>query len=170
MFLVRTPPQESARAAEVLEDRLDDYGFSVQTSRDRLAAFMGVQNTYLAAFQSLGGLGLILGTFGLAAVQLRNVLERRRELALMSAIGFRRWRLGWMVLLETGFLLAGGLASGLLAALVAVLPHLLSATAAVPWQSLGVTLGLVAAAGLISGLVAAGVLISARLVPALRSE
>ena len=34
-----------------------------------------MQNTYLSTFQSLGGLGLLLGTIGLAALQLRNVLE-----------------------------------------------------------------------------------------------
>ena len=39
-----------------------------------------MENTYLSTFQTLGGLGLVLGTFGLAAVLLRNVLERRREL------------------------------------------------------------------------------------------
>ena len=48
-------------------------------------AFFAVQNTYLSTFQSLGGLGLLLGTFGLATVQLRSVLERRGELALIAS-------------------------------------------------------------------------------------
>ena len=52
---------------------------------DRIAAFHRVENTYLSTFQSLGALGLLLGTAGLAAVLLRNVLERRRELALLRA-------------------------------------------------------------------------------------
>ncbi len=34
------------------------------------------------------GLGLLLGTIGLAAVMFRNVLERRRELALLRAVGY----------------------------------------------------------------------------------
>jgi len=33
-----------------------------------------VENTYLATFQALGGLGLLLGALGLAVVLLRSVL------------------------------------------------------------------------------------------------
>ena len=58
-------------------------------AREQLAQFLAVQNTYLSTFQSLGALGLLLGTIGLAVVQLRSVLERRGELALMRAGGFR---------------------------------------------------------------------------------
>ena len=53
----------------------------------RLAAFNAVQNTYLSTFQVLGGLGLLLGSVGLGVVVLRNVLERRGELALLLAVG-----------------------------------------------------------------------------------
>ena len=56
----------------------------------RLAEFHAVENTYLSTFQTLGGLGLLVGTVGLAAVLLRNVLERRRELALLRAVGYGR--------------------------------------------------------------------------------
>jgi len=44
-----------------------------------------VQNTYLNTFQVLGALGLLLGSAGLGVVVLRNVLERRAELAAMLA-------------------------------------------------------------------------------------
>ena len=66
-----------------------------------MAGLLAVQNTYLSTFQSLGGLGLLLGTFGLATVQLCNVLERRGELALLRAAGFRRRTLVELVLLES---------------------------------------------------------------------
>jgi len=129
-----------------------------------------VQNTYLSTFQSLGGLGLVLGTFGLAAVQLRNVLERRGELALLRAVGFPRRRLGWLVLLENAVLLLAGLAAGLLAAGTALLPHLLGGQATIPWASLGGTLLLVLAAGLIASLAAVRATLQAPVVPALRGQ
>ena len=73
-----------------LEEALADSGRAASSCRaQRLAAFHRVENTYLSTFQSLGGLGLVLGTIGLAAVLLRNVLERRRELALLRAVGYR---------------------------------------------------------------------------------
>ena len=73
-----------------LEDALADFGADATGTAERLAQFHRVENTYLSTFQTLGGLGLLLGTVGLATVLLRNVLERRRELALLGAVGFRR--------------------------------------------------------------------------------
>ena len=83
-FLIDAPEGEEAPIETALEKTLGDFGFDVEPTERRLVALMAVQNTYLSTFQSLGGLGLLLGTFGLAVVQLRNVLERRGELALLA--------------------------------------------------------------------------------------
>ena len=77
----------------------------VESSRERLAGFHRVENTYLSTFQSLGALGLVLGTIGLLAVLLRNVLERRAELALLRAMGYRERTLAAMVVAEHVLLL-----------------------------------------------------------------
>ena len=112
----------------------------------------------------------MLGTFGLAAVQLRSVFERRKELALLRATGFRRGRLGRMVLLENLLLLLGGLALGTLAALVAVLPQMLLGAARVPLFDLAIMLGIVLIVGLATGLIAVRATLKAPLVAALRGE
>ena len=106
-FLVDTDGEPIAAARQALEESLGDYGFDAEASVERLAGFFAVQNTYLSTFQSLGGLGLLLGTFGLATVQLRSVLERRGELALMRAAGFRRSLLARLVMIENSLLLVG---------------------------------------------------------------
>ena len=131
-----------ASITATLERGLADYGLDAEPVAERIARFLAVQNTYLATFQTLGGLGLLLGTIGLAAVMLRNIAERRRELALLRAVGFAPGRLRGLVLRENLALLLWGLAAGTLAALVAMLPHLRSTGADVPWRSL---LGLLAA-------------------------
>ena len=59
-----------AEVTQLLEQSLSDYGFDVTPASDRLASFHRVENTYLSTFQTLGSLGLILGTTGLAAVTL----------------------------------------------------------------------------------------------------
>ena len=74
------------------------------STADNLAAFHRVENTYLSTFQALGGLGLLLGTLGLGAVLLRNVMERRKELALLRAVGYRPEHLRTMVIAENAFL------------------------------------------------------------------
>lgn len=163
----------AVRARDVrrlLEAHLGDYGFSAERTLDRLASLMAVQNTYLLTFQSLGGLGLLLGTFGLATVQLRSVLERRGELALLRAAGFRRSRLAWLVTIENAVLLVGGLGVGVAAAAVAVLPHLFGGEASLPIAALGGWLAIVLAVGLLAGLAAVRATLRADLVPALREE
>ena len=75
---------------------------------ERLASFHRVENTYLSTFQALGGLGLLLGTIGLAAVMFRNVLERRRELALLRAVGYDAASVSTMILAEAALLLVAG--------------------------------------------------------------
>jgi len=129
-----------------------------------------VQNTYLSTFQSLGGLGLLLGTLGLAAVQLRSVFERRGELALLRAAGFRRRRLAGLVLLEHAMLLMAGLGIGVLAALLAVLPQLLVRTTSLPWASLAGTLLAVLVLGLATGGLAVRAVLRAPLLLSLRQE
>lgn len=156
--------------SETLEHSLSDYGFDATDANDQLASFLAVQNTYLSTFQSLGALGLLLGTVGLAIVQLRNVLGRRGELALMRSSGFPRWRLVQLVLLENGMLLGTGLLVGILAATVALLPHWAPQGASVPWATLLGLLAAIAFAGSVSAWLATRRALSAPLVPALRGD
>lgn len=169
-FLVQAAPQQSKLVEQALERTLGDYGFDARDTRAVLAEFLAVQNTYLSTFQSLGGLGLLLGTFGLATVQLRNVLERRGDLALLRAIGFRRRMLAAMVMLENIALLVGGLAIGVAAAMIAILPHLTGGGATIPWLSLAGTLTLVLVVGLLAGLAAVRATLTTPLLPALRGD
>ncbi len=131
-FLIRTQfpdlaaeQNSSKEIAAALEKGWSNEGLDITSSRDTLQRMLGVQNTYLSAFQSLGALGLLLGAFGLIAVQLRSVFERRHELALMQAVGFPKSRLTWMLTIETAILLGGGLLVGVLAAAVALVPYII---------------------------------------------
>src|SRR5205085_5938699 len=123
-FLIDAPPARAHQVQSLLETVLADQGFAVTPAVDRLASYLAVENTYLSTFQALGGLGLLLGALGLAVLLLRGVWERRGELALLRALGFRKSVLGWLVLAENAFLLLLGLAIGAASAAAAVAPHL----------------------------------------------
>ncbi|HTL55334.1 MAG TPA: FtsX-like permease family protein [Candidatus Limnocylindrales bacterium] len=140
MFLLDTPSNSVNQFSKTLTRALQDVGLELTPTVQRLNAFNAVQNTYLGTFQILGGLGLLLGSAGLGVVVLRNVLERRGELGLLLAVGFRRKQLLWLILSEHGALLGLGLGLGLLAAAVAVLPALLSPATRLPYSFLGITL------------------------------
>ena len=119
-----------------IERALEPFGLDVQQTAARLAAYHRVENTYLSTFQALGGLGLVLGTFGLVAVIARNVLERRRELALLGAFGFSGSLLQRIVAVEHTAIVLVGLAIGLAAALIAVAPVALERSRTLPWGAL----------------------------------
>ncbi|MGH7129201.1 MAG: ABC transporter permease, partial [Planctomycetaceae bacterium] len=132
-FLIEIPLDDATQLETALETKLGDYGFDAEQVSDRLAEFLAVQNTYLSTFQALGGLGLLLGTLGLATVMLRNVLERRAELALLRAVGFATGSVSALVLWENALLLLWGLVAGTVSALLAMLPHLTSTGADPRW-------------------------------------
>lgn len=169
-FLIETQLEEAADVSMALETNLSDYGFDAERVADRLLDFLAVQNTYLSTFQTLGGLGLLLGTIGLATVMLRNVIERRSELALLRAVGFRRLQVGLLVVYENAFLLLFGLLLGAVSALLAMAPHLISSAANVPWTSLLQLLIVVFAVGMLSVVVAVRAAVTTPILSTLRGE
>ncbi len=169
-FLIEVPPEHADAATTLLETELSAYGFDAEPVGDRLARFLSVQNTYLSTFQTLGGLGLLLGTFGLATVMLRNVLERQAELALLRAVGYRASQVASLVLWENAFVLLWGLAAGSLSALIAIAPNLTSRGGDVPLGSLSVLLFLVFATGMLAASLAVRAAVRLPIVTTLRGE
>jgi putative ABC transport system permease protein len=171
MFLVDVPATQSAAdVSSLLEDRLSDFGFDVVSTEERLANYHRVENTYLSTFQMLGGLGLALGTLGMAAVLLRNVFERRRELALLRAVGYNSSHFAAMVITENVLMLCCGLAVGFVCALLAIAPVLFERGGRLPNISLGLLLLAVLLSGATASLVATLAALRSPLLPALRAE
>ncbi|MDA1306082.1 MAG: ABC transporter permease [Acidobacteria bacterium] len=169
VMLVEAPTAEAEQVATAIEERLEPYGADAQSTMARLEAYHRVENTYLSTFQTLGGLGLVLGTIGLAAVTARNVLERRRELALLSAAGYRMRDLSTMVVAENLGLVAIGLGVGVVAALISIAPVLIARGGRLPALSM-VWLLAVALAGVVAALVATRAVKRLPLLASLRSE
>ncbi|MHC4482907.1 MAG: FtsX-like permease family protein, partial [Planctomycetota bacterium] len=170
VFLVDAPAEKANEVTDSLSYRLRDFGMGLTPTGQRLAAFNTVENTYLSIFQLLGGLGLILGSVGLGLVVLRNVLERRGELAMLRAVGLSKDALKQVVFYEHSGLMVCGLACGLVAALVAVSPVLKSPGADVPYFSLAITVAAIAISGLVWIGIAAAFALSGKLLDALRNE
>jgi hypothetical protein len=166
VFLIDGPPALGPQ----LEEGLGDYGFDVSSTEQKLAAYHRVENTYLSTFQALGGLGLLLGTLGLGAVLLRNVMERRKELALLRAVGYRPEHLRLIVMAENGFLLIVGTAIGAVCAFIAVAPAFIQRGGHLPNPSLALLLLAAPAAGMAASLAAVRAVSRAPLLETLRAE
>ena len=171
LFLIDNPnPENSTTIAAALEERLADFSIDVVSTNERLANFHRVENTYLSTFQMLGGLGLLLGTLGMAAVLLRNVLERRRELALLRAVGYNAGHLSLMVIAENIFLVTCGLLTGVACAVMAIAPVFFERGGSGPSVSLGFLLLSVLISGLTVSILATWATLKSPLLSALRAE
>ena len=170
LLLVETEPGRTAETVASIESALVDFGGSATGTADRLAQFHQVENTYLSTFQMLGGLGLLLGTIGLGAVLLRNVLERRRELALMRALGYQRRDFLLMSMAESLALLVAGLLTGAASAFLATAPVIWDRGGQLPGTLVLGLLGGVLIVGLVASLSATVTALRSPLLPALREE
>lgn len=139
-FLIDCPPVKVDTVRAELSRALTDRGLELTTTARRLGEFQAVENTYLAIFQALGGLGLLLGSAGLAVVVARNVLERRREFGLLAAVGFRPRQLRQLVFVEHRWLIVAALLIGTVSALVGVWPNLAQKAGGFPIREMAMLL------------------------------
>jgi ABC-type antimicrobial peptide transport system permease subunit len=117
---------ERGAVSERMEYLFQDYGMLVTPASERLAQFNAVENTYLSVFMLLGGLGIVIGTLGMGIVLLRNLTERKQEIALYQALGFRHHFILKLIFAENFFILLAGIGIGTIAAFTGILPSFFS--------------------------------------------
>ncbi|MDA7950378.1 MAG: ABC transporter permease [Pirellulaceae bacterium] len=169
-FLLSTEKGQEALVQHEFEEYFSDYGFQTSSTETVLRELMAVQNTYLSTFQSLGGLGLLLGTLGLAVVQMRNLHERKSEFGLLRAVGLFSGQLQKLLFWETIFLLFGGLVIGLGCAMVTAVPHMIFGDAHFPTFGLFVMFAAIGFCGLAASYFGLKKVTRVPLLDALRNE
>ncbi|MCF7975000.1 MAG: FtsX-like permease family protein [Phycisphaerae bacterium] len=168
--LIETDPNQIQAVGDHLTDRLQDLGLSLTGSRERLAALSQVENTYLNMFLALGGLGLALGSVGMALVVLRNCLDRRAEFAMLRAVGLDRAHIQRLAFYEHWGLLMAGLFWGTLAAAIAVTPAVRQSSYKVPYTGIVLLLAGMAVFGALWVWFAVRAALRGSLMESLRSE
>ncbi len=136
VFLVDVPLANRAELVQVLRRHAAEFGLDVRTTEEILQAFLSVQNTYLATFGTLGGIALALGMLGVVLLLLRQVEERRADIALLIALGAPRRLPALLLVRETVQVPAVGACIGVACGLAAVAPHLLREHLPVPWGNI----------------------------------
>lgn len=112
LLLIDAPESQIEEVRSKWSRALQDRGLELRPAAARLGELQAVANTYLAIFQVLGGLGVLLGAVGVGVVAARNVVERRVELAVLEAGGWSRGQIRRLVLMEIWPLVAAGLGIG----------------------------------------------------------
>ncbi|KPK85079.1 MAG: hypothetical protein AMS27_08275, partial [Bacteroides sp. SM23_62_1] len=82
--------------------------------------------TYLSIFLMLGILSIFIGTIGLGILLARSILERRSEIGLLQALGYKQQVIYRIIFSEYFILLLAGILIGFLPAIISTLPSLLS--------------------------------------------
>ncbi len=149
IMLVDVPNNEIDKLDDLLTNYLSDYGIEISSASQRLSSFYSVTNTYLSIFMMLGGLGVILGTFGLGIVMMRIIIERKQEMAVFEALGFKKCQIFVLIFVENLILLLAGIIIGLLSAIIGILPSILSPAFNIPGNFLFVLVLIVFVSGVI---------------------
>jgi hypothetical protein len=143
VILIDGPLLKKQEINDGLEHIFRDYGMVVTPAPQRLDEFNSVQNTYLSVFILLGGLGVIIGTFGLGFLLIRNILDRQQELATYLALGFRKNYIIRLLSAEHLLILVSGMGFGIVAAMAVIFPSLISPATKIPVAFLSVILSLI---------------------------
>ena len=170
VMLVDAPGADQNKLSDMLTASLGDYGIVVTSTSERLATFNSVENTYLSVFMALSGFGFLIGTIGLGIVLLRNIYERRRELALMTALGYKGKQIFILVFSENFILLMTGLLIGIVAATTGIFPSLISPAFKVQWSLLALITSAIFLSGVAWIYFPLRSALSGELLPALRNE
>ena len=125
VFLIETTVKTDSLAEEDLFRAFRDYGWQMTRTTDRLAEFYSVENTYLSIFLMLGILSLIIGTIGLGILLARSIMERKSEIGLLQALGYKQKVIYRIVFTEYFILLLTGIIIGFVPAIISTLPSLL---------------------------------------------
>ncbi len=112
---------DGAELETVKERLIDDigkvYGVSVVTSQEEHATIMAAVDQFLGTLDSMAFMGALISALAVVNAQVMNVLKRRRELAVMRAIGSSRWLIRRLIVIESLLLGLIGLFIGLLVGL-----------------------------------------------------
>ena len=168
LLALREGADAPAVAAEV-ESALLANGVEAEALSDVLADTVGASITFNRLVQGFMGLGLVVGVAALGVIAARSVVERRQQIGVLRALGFRRRMVQLSFVLESSFIAVTSILVGTILALLVALNIIRDAQAepswagrlefVVPWANLTVVF-----------LVVYAVAIAATLAPALRAS
>ncbi len=95
-----------------LRKALKDYGLYTIVIEDVVKEILKFQNGFFDLFNAYLSLGLVIGIVGLGIVTLRAVYERRHEIGMMRAVGFKRRAVMAVFLGEASYVAGTGVLVG----------------------------------------------------------
>ena len=159
VVLVKCTENKVAAIQKALNAGLSELGVQAERCSNRVNRFLKVENTYLTIFLLLGGLGLIIGSVGFGIVVIRNITDRKDELTIMHAVGYKNRLIVQIITIEHIYLIMAGAFCGGTAAGIAAIPALISARAPIPWGTVSAIFAIILLLGTLSIYIAANYIV-----------
>jgi putative ABC transport system permease protein len=167
-YFALAPGVNAEQAAIRLESAFLPNGMQAESIEKVLDETLAANRTFNRLIQGFMGLGLIVGVAALGVISARAVVERRQQIGVLRAIGFRRGMVQAVFLIESSFIALTSIVVGTVLGLVLAQniihdsqqqPSWENLTLVVPWTTFGIIF-----------LVVYIVALAATFVPALRAS
>jgi putative ABC transport system permease protein len=146
-------PGVDARAeARKLESTFVANGLEAEALEETLENAVAESWTFNRLIQGFMGLGLVVGVAALGVISARAVVERRQQIGILRAIGFRKQMIQLSFLLESSFIALTAIVVGTFLALIVAVnvitdvtsnPNYADVALTVPWANLAIIFGAV---------------------------
>ncbi|HXG36353.1 MAG TPA: FtsX-like permease family protein [Dehalococcoidia bacterium] len=117
LFKLREGVNAKATATR-LESTFLMNGLEAEAIKEQLEKVTATQLTFNYLLQGFMGLGLVVGVSALGVISARAVVERRQQIGVLRAIGFQRWMVQLVFLMESSFIALSSIIVGLILGLI----------------------------------------------------
>jgi putative ABC transport system permease protein len=138
---------DAPQLAKSLESNFRDHGMDTIVVEEEVKDITRMTQLFLNLMMAFMGLGLIVGIAALGVIAARTVVERRQQIGVLRAIGFRQGMVQLSFLLESSFVALLGIGIGValgvsLAYQIVPEAGVEGLSAVIPWARIGLIVGI----------------------------
>lgn len=105
VFVVKLKPGEDADSvAKEFEKSYLELGLQTFDMKGIINTILSLANNIMYLMEGFLGIGLLVGIAGIGIISYRNVIERRQQIGMLRAIGFKKSMVTKSFLIETSFI------------------------------------------------------------------
>jgi putative ABC transport system permease protein len=151
-YFALAPGVDPETTATKLESAFLANGLQAESIQSVLDDALAANRTFNRLIQGFMGLGLIVGVAALGVISARAVVERRQQIGVLRAIGFRRGMVQAVFLMESSFIALTSIVAGTVLGLILAAnivsdskqqPSWENLTLVVPWGTFAVVFAIV---------------------------